>query len=445
MTTFLELGLKRRAYQSFFEEAGIKHPSEVQKAAIAPQIAGRSVVCIAQTGTGKTLAYALPIVERLKLWELENGGPTDKASSPFAIVLVPSRELVSQVSQHLKALSYHSKVRVRELKGGLDKKRSQDVKASTFDVLVATPLKIEKALKKKEIQLSRLQIMILDEGDQLFEGGFENELKPLLEMSPYPKIQIGFFSATLPAKIEGAVKKVMDPLEPAEIRVQGAHSLARKITTHNVLLTPPQKIRSLVDFLSHPPTGQGIVFLSSKEDTETLDEHIAHHLPRLKKSMLHGGLEGVDRQKAYRQFSAGKSQVLVASDLAARGLDLPSVSWVVNFDLPNSTAFYLHRCGRTGRMGKSGVVFNFITHHDKRKILSINKAVSQQTSLKLNSLPDLRDIAAKEQQVSGGSVTSAASRRGGGRFVGKDEARAQKKELYSRLRKKTSGRKKKRR
>ena len=423
-TSFRELGLSDR-FDDFFSEQGFKHPSDVQKAVVPKMIAGDSVVVLAQTGTGKTLSYALPIVEILRRHEVKAGRDA-KPGHPMALVLLPTRELVEQVGGVFQTICHHVRLRVKTATGGMSPERLKEVKREVCDILVASPSKARELFDSGHIQFDRLKSVVFDEADTLLEMGFYEDILGLESAFRLKKSQVSFFTATMP----------------------------QRTSTHSPL-EESQRIRMLIMMMQRAPEGRGIIFVTRKEDAQSVFESLTKDCPRLKKAQLHGDMAAEDRRKNYKNMEEGKVQVLVATDLAARGMDFKDIAWVINFDLPKTTDFFLHRCGRTGRMGAGGHVINFVSPRDRILVAKINAAIVANTEMKIESIPDLKFRSRRtkdveltpEEKERQAKAKLVSAKRGKGRLVSKLEKEDWAKErnfVWKKMRaKKAIGRKRK--
>lgn len=449
MTLFKDIGIGE-GFEPYFKEFGFKAPSDVQRSVIPKLLEGNSVAVTAQTGTGKTLSYCLPLVKHVKDLEIIEGRST-AASAPVAIVMLPTRELVTQVGDVLRKISHHQKIRVRTLIGGLGKERSVSVKGSSFDVLVTTPRKLMKAVTEKEVSLSRLKMTVFDEADNLFEMGYADDVIKFESYISNKSVQLGFFTATMPGSFKDALSGVFSKYGLNQIKMPGAHTLIKTVEITNIPIEERQRYSVLSAIISKKPKGRGIVFVTQKTDCQEVFDKVSEDYPQLKKTILHGDMDGLGRRSSHKSLKDYKVQVLFATDLAARGIDLEDISWVINYDLPKTTDYYLHRCGRTGRMGRSGFVFNFVSLKDKQIIARINKAVSENSELKIDSAGlnrlkarklQHRKVLTPEEKALKIKAEKSASRRGAGRAISRGESERLKKERAERLEKKRLTRKK---
>ena len=389
MNEFEKLGIDED-FNPYFAENNIITPTSVQRGVIPKLMEGASVICVSQTGTGKTLAYALPISELVKQIEDEHG-LTKRKAQPYAVIVAPTKELAIQIQGVFKKLSHHVKLRVRTLVG--TQKTMADLKEQSFEILIATPAKLSRSLKKGDIGFDNLKYLVFDEADQLFEMGFKKDIEATVNFVEFDNTDIHFFSATMPPDIELFLKEKFKKKNLEKVLLTSAHRVQQKIETFNIFVTVPEKQRMLKLFLEKTAQGRGIVFINQKNQVDELDVYIKENMPKLKYRILHGGLSQKDRLANHKAFSEGKAQVLIATDVAARGIDIKDLAWVFNMGLPKTSIYYLHRCGRTGRAGKSGNVYNLVTSFDTKIIRFINEAIKSQSTLDIDLISkDMRDV-----------------------------------------------------
>lgn len=379
---FEELGIDED-FNPFYDEQEIKAPNHVQKKVIPKIMENKSIICVAQTGTGKTLAYALPISEMIKLIEDEQG-LSRKKSKPYAVIIAPTKELAVQIESVFKEISHHVKLRIRSLVGGQRNKMTKSLKDQSYEILVATPNKLLQVVKKKEVHLSDMKYMVFDEADTLFEMGFKKDIEGLLHNVKYDNTDIHFFSATLPESVEEFMLKHFKKKELEKVTFKESHKVQQKIDTYNIYVSPKEKMQMVKAFVEKTAKGRGIIFANQKNQVDEISEFLDKEMPTLKYKKLHGDMTQKDRLASHKAFVDKKAQILLATDVAARGIDIKDLKWVFNYGLPKSAEFYLHRCGRTGRAGKQGAVYNLVTHFDAKLIGFINEAIKKQSNLDLD-------------------------------------------------------------
>jgi superfamily II DNA/RNA helicase len=375
--------VKLPALQEYLSGEGFDQATPVQAKAIPSLLKGDSIICTAQTGTGKTLAYALPLVELLK--NAEKNGTFDHtlAKAPVALVLCPTRELAAQVFAVLKRISHFAKFRVRLLSGGDSSARTQQMRQGV-DVLVAAPSRVRQALDKGDLSLEQLKILVADEADQMLDLGFAKELKNIYSKITSP-CQLALFTATRPADLQEIALDVFDGATLIDLVIEGSHTVRLNIETYNIQCSQGEKPMMLELFLKEQGGLKGIIFVNRKETVDSVHQLLMKQFPKRQFARLHGDMDKKEREQAIKAFR-DKNVTLVASDIAARGIDVKGIVWVLNYDLPFESVYYLHRCGRTGRAGVAGRVFNFVSSRDQGLIAKINMSISEQTLLKLDPI-----------------------------------------------------------
>lgn len=387
MNPFQKLGIDED-FEGFLSENQIKKPTAIQTKVIPEIINEKSVICVAQTGTGKTLAYALPITELIKRQE-DEFGPSIKKGRPLAIIVSPTKELAVQIHQVFKQISHFLRLRVRTLVG--DKARASNLKLESFEVLIATPHKLSQALRHNNIFTEDLKYLIFDEADQLFDMGFKNDLNKVVHFIDFLKTNVSFFSATMDHEVENFLDYKFKKLELKKIYDKEAHSFQQKVETYNIAVKSTEKMQMLKMFLTRTADGRGIVFINQKNQVEEVDKFLKDQFPKLKYKILHGGLTQKERLANHKSFVDGKAQVLVATDIVARGIDVKDLNWVFNYGLPKTSVYYLHRCGRVGRNGRAGTVYNLITPFDTKTISLINEIIKEQKSLEIDLIRETKN------------------------------------------------------
>lgn len=383
--------------ENYFKEEGLKTATAIQRKVIPELLARKSIIVLSETGSGKTLSYALPICSQIKTKE-DAGLKNTMNGAPYAMIVAPTRELATQIYGVFKSISYHTKLRVRDLTGGDTSAKMKSVASGPYEILIATPSRIKSALKHKELNLNQLRHVIFDEADQLFDMGFKKDLDFIIEYLDMNLVQLGFITATLPTEVEQFIVERFPMVNFERISGGESHAPQSRIETYNVSVTPAEKNMVVKMFMEKQAQGRGIIFTNQKNQAEELFKYLSEKMPKLKMKLLHGDLEIKDREAAIRQFVEGKAQVLVATDVAARGIDIKDLIWVVNYGLPKTGIYYLHRCGRVARGGKKGIVYNLVASHDSKMIAQINEAIMNQRHLNLDTIPEEK-LKAQEQKV----------------------------------------------
>ena len=340
--TFHELGVSAPIARAL-ADLGIHHPFTIQQLVLPDALAGLDVLARSPTGSGKTLAFALPIVERTT--------PADPR--PSALVLVPTRELAAQVTAELEALAPAKGLRVVAAYGGVPL-RPQASRAKSAHVLVATPGRLEDLAQRRLVDLTRVRILVLDEADRMLDMGFQPQVDRIVRRLPRNR-QTMFFSATL----DGAVGEIAGAYTNSPSRFEAELSTEEpgEIEHRFVPVTADTKVETLVDHI-RSARGLTLVFVRTKRGADRLVQKLARH--DVGALAMHGDMSQTARERALARFESGKVATLVATDVAARGLDLDDLSDVINFDPPDEDKGYVHRTGRTGRAGRSGTAITLV-------------------------------------------------------------------------------------
>ncbi|WP_397209557.1 DEAD/DEAH box helicase [Nocardioides sp.] len=373
--TFAELGLGDSVLKAL-KDVGYESPSAIQAATIPPLLAGNDMVGLAQTGTGKTAAFALPILDQLDI----------KQKKPQALVLAPTRELALQVCEAFEKYAAHTRgVHVLPVYGG----QAYGVQLSALrrgvHIVVGTPGRIMDHLEKGTLDLSELRFLVLDEADEMLNMGFADDVETILADTPDTK-QVALFSATMPPQIRRLSKKYLN--DPVEITVKNKTTTSANTTQRYLICSYPQKVDALTRILEVENFEGMIVFVRTKNETETLAEKLRAR--GFSATAINGDIAQAQRERTVNQLKSGKLDILVATDVAARGLDVDRISHVVNYDIPTDTESYVHRIGRTGRAGRKGDAISFVTPREQYLLKHIERATRQ--PLTKMSLPTAEDV-----------------------------------------------------
>lgn len=349
--TFLKLGLRVPLLRAIAEK-GYETPTPIQVQAIPPILAGKDVCASAQTGSGKTAAFALPLLQRLSA-ERRSGGRFTRA-----VVLVPTRELGVQIGEAIRSFSrfFTTPLKTLVVYGGVSINPQMMALGGGADIVVATPGRLLDLMEHNAVSLGEVATLVLDEADRLLAMGFADELGRILARVPVSR-QTLLFSATFPSEVKGLVETMLRA--PVQITVATEPETAPDIVQRAIEVDMPTRTQLLRHLVQTEGWTRVLVFVATKYSTE----HVADKLRRagLNADALHGELSQGGRLGALADFKAGKTQILVATDVAARGLDIVSLPVVVNYDLPRSPADYTHRIGRTGRAGERGMAVSFVS------------------------------------------------------------------------------------
>ncbi len=392
---FSDLGLAPEVLKAL-ADVGYETPSQIQALTIPPLLAGRHVVGLAQTGTGKTAAFALPILS-----QLDHSQQGKSGRAPQALVLAPTRELALQVSEAFEKYAAHMKgVRVLPIYGGQGYGVQLSALRRGVEVVVGTPGRIMDHLEKGTLDLSQLRFLVLDEADEMLKMGFAEDVETILADTPDDK-HVALFSATMPAQIRRISKKYL--ADPVEITVKNKTTTSSTITQRYLIVSYPQKVDALTRILEVENFEGMIVFVRTKNETETLAEKLRAR--GYSAMAINGDVAQVQRERTVNQLKAGKLDILVATDVAARGLDVERISHVVNYDIPTDTESYVHRIGRTGRAGRTGDSIAFVTPRERHLLRAIEKATRQ--PLTQMQLPTVDDVNATRLSRFDDQITEA--------------------------------------
>src|SRR5829696_5626665 len=365
--SFAELGLSEKVQQAV-AAAGYTEPTPIQAQAIPRVLSRRDVLGIAQTGTGKTAAFTLPM-----LTLLESGRA--RARMPRTLILEPTRELAAQVEDNFDKYGINHKLSVALLIGGVSF-GDQDAKITRgVDVLIATPGRLLDHFERGKLLLSGVELLVIDEADRMLDMGFIPDIERIVKMVPFTR-QTLFFSATMPPEIQRLADAFLH--NPVKLEVARAASTASTITQRLVATgrEPHEKRETLRELIrSTPDFKNAIIFCNRKRDVAVLHRSLQRH--GFNAAALHGDLDQRARMTALEGFRNGETTLLVASDVAARGLDIPAVSHIFNYDVPHHAEDYVHRIGRTGRAGRSGAAYTLVAPTDERSLAAIEKLIGQ--------------------------------------------------------------------
>jgi superfamily II DNA/RNA helicase len=374
MIKFSDLNLNPKVLKAILE-AGYETPTPIQAGAIPPALEGKDVLGIAQTGTGKTASFTLPMITMLARGRA-------RARMPRSLVLCPTRELAAQVAENFDTYTKHLNLTKALLIGGVSFGEQDKLIDKGVDVLIATPGRLIDHFERGKLILSDVKIMVVDEADRMLDMGFIPDIERIFQMTPFTR-QTLFFSATMAPEIE----RITNTFLSAPVRVE----VARQATTGEnieqgvLMLTPSRKdreatekrnvLRALIDAEGDKCTN-AIIFCNRKMDVDTVAKSLKKH--GYDAAPIHGDLDQSQRTKTLDGFRAGTLRFLVASDVAARGLDVPSVSHVYNFDVPSHAEDYVHRIGRTGRAGRDGKAIMICVPRDEKNLADVERLVQRE-------------------------------------------------------------------
>jgi len=359
---FTELGLRAELLEAIAEE-GYTHATPIQERAIPHVLTGRDLMCSAQTGTGKTAAFALPILQRLA---------AEERADLRALVLVPTRELAIQVGRSFREYGRYLELVSATAFGGVPIEPQEMMLRHGVDILVATPGRLKDHIWRGNIDFRHTKALVLDEADRMLDMGFIKDVREIVELLPTER-QSMLFSATLEREIRRLAKDIL--IDPLRIEVAPPSSTLDEVDQYIVRTTRGRKVAKLESLLRTHPMKRTIIFARTKSGASRLASRLRERGHRA--AAIHSDRSQAERVRTLEGFREGKVDLLVATDIAARGIDVDAVSHVVNFDMPYSPKDYVHRIGRTARAGKRGVAFSLATPEDARGIAAIERLTDQ--------------------------------------------------------------------
>lgn len=347
-------------------DSGYTEPTPIQRQAIPTVLQGRDVLAVAQTGTGKTASFTLPMIDILAQ------GRT-RARMPRSLILEPTRELAVQVAENFEKYGKYHKLNMALLIGGMSFGEQDKVLAKGADVLIATPGRLLDQIERGKVMLSGCEILVIDEADRMLDMGFIPDIEKICNLLP-PRRQTLLFSATMPP----AIKRLADQFQSDPKMIEVARPATTNVSITQGLITVPERSKREVlrALLRAEGVNNAIIFCNRKKDVRILHESLSRH--GFNAGQLHGDMEQPERLAVLEKFRSGEIAILVASDVAARGLDIPGVSHVFNFDVPIHADDYVHRIGRTGRAGRTGIAITLATEDDAEYIASVEKLIQQE-------------------------------------------------------------------
>lgn len=380
---FYEFGLSDEVLTAL-SEMGFEEPTPIQKIALVPALKGRDIIGLAQTGTGKTAAFGIPIIER---------GARGRGRNPHAIVLAPTRELAVQVAQELNRIGKNRGIVSVPIYGGQSIDRQLKSLQKGVDVVVGTPGRVIDHIRRKTLLLKDISIVVIDEADEMLNMGFIEDMERILKEIP-KKRQTMLFSATMPEEILRISRKYMN--EPEKVYVDPKKLVVSKIKQVFYEVREGDKIRALTRLLDVEAPSLTLLFCHTKREVDDVSGKLQQM--GYSAGAIHGDFSQSFRDEMMEKFRKGEIDVLVATDVAARGLDIPDVSHVINYNIPQNPDGYIHRIGRTGRAGKSGIAITFVTPREYRQLRLIER--SAKTTISKAKLPTKEEVKkAREREL----------------------------------------------
>ena len=368
--TFKELKIIEPILKAL-DEKGYKNPTPIQEQAISPVLNNNDLLGLAQTGTGKTAAFAIPIIQ-----QLYQNKATGKRGDIKALILTPTRELAIQIEECFNDYAKYTGLRHTVIFGGVNQKPQVEKLKHGVDILIATPGRLLDLINQKYITLKHIRHFVLDEADRMLDMGFIHDIKRLLPLLPKQR-QTLFFSATMPDVISKLSKTIL--YNPVKVEVTPVSSVVDTIEQHLYFVEKPQKSELLIDILGKEKEKTVLVFSRTKHGADKIARVL--NKKGIGCEAIHGNKSQNARQRALTNFKSGKTRVIIATDIAARGIDIANLGLVINFDLPDVPETYVHRIGRTGRAGHSGAALTFCSSEEYTMVKDIQKL----TGKKLNT------------------------------------------------------------
>ena len=422
MTKFTDLALDPRVLKAI-ADAGYENPTPIQAQAIPHALEGRDVLGIAQTGTGKTASFTLPMITRLSKGRA-------RARMPRSLVLAPTRELAAQVAENFDVYAKHTKLTKALLIGGVAFGEQDKLIDRGVDVLIATPGRLLDHFERGKLLLQGVEIMVVDEADRMLDMGFIPDIERIFQLTPFTR-QTLFFSATMAPEIERITNTFLS--NPAKVEVARQNSTSATIEQQLIQFQPSRKdrsftekravLRSLIKQEGETCTN-AIIFCNRKMDVDVVAKSLKSH--GFNAAAIHGDLDQSQRMKTLDAFRDGSLHLLVASDVAARGLDIPAVSHVFNFDVPSHPEDYVHRIGRTGRAGRQGKAYTIAVPADEKYLTAIQSLVKQEIPKGVVPEGALDSLSERSEKGRSDRREGSESKRGERRQRGRDKDRDRK-------------------
>ena len=410
---FADLGLTELLLRALAAE-GYSVPTPIQSRAVPPILAGRDLIGCAQTGTGKTAAFALPLIERMLA--------TPRRAAPKrcrTLVLAPTRELASQILEGFKAYGRFANLSAAVIYGGVSQRPQATALQRGVDVLVATPGRLLDLIGQRLVDLRAVEFLVLDEADRMLDMGFIQPIRKIIGMLPTDR-QTLLFSATVSAEVRELASDFL--CEPLEVKTTPQTTPADTVTQSVYFVSKADKRAKLVELLRGEATGRVIVFTRTKHGADKLHRDLDK--AGISAAAIHGNKSQGQRERALAAFKSPQPPVLIATDIAARGIDVDEVSHVVNYELPHEPETYVHRIGRTGRAGLTGAAVSFCDHEERPRLAAIERLLRRAIPQR-NEPPAWNAAAAAEDQRGGGGRGEGRPSRGRGQRSGQGRGRPQ--------------------
>jgi len=412
--TFASLELDERLLRAL-DRIGYEHPTPIQEQSIPALLGGRDLLGIAQTGTGKTAAFSLPLLQLL-------ADTKSKPKCPSALILAPTRELAIQIFDEIKSFGAHLKLRPACIFGGVGQNPQVKLLREGIDILVATPGRLLDLANQKHLNLGDVSMLVLDEADRLLDMGFIRDVKKIVAMTPSRRQSL-LFSATMPKEVAHLAKEMLR--DPVRVDVSPKEVTVSKIEQRVVLINNANKQQALEHILRDESVSRAIVFTRTKHGANKVAKKLVQ--AGIGADAIHGNKSQNARQRALANFKDGDIWVLVATDIAARGIDIDGVSHVINQELPHEPESYVHRIGRTGRAGAEGIAWSLVDPDERSRLRAVERLIKFEPakveldisySAPVTTKPSADDVARRSNGGRGNGAGSGGGR-GGGRGRGR--------------------------
>lgn len=395
--------------QQALKEAGYETPTPIQSQAIPLVLQGHDLLGIAQTGTGKTAAFCLPILNNL-----QNKQAVREPSHPRVLILTPTRELALQIHKNLFTYGKYLKQKYVVIFGGVGQGNQVRDLQKGVDVLVATPGRLLDLIQQRHLKLSKVEVFVLDEADRMLDMGFMRDIKKVLPLLPPARHNL-FFSATMPPEIQSLANSILK--NPKKVEVTPPATTVERIHQQVMFMEKKDKVSALLHLLQDNNLYKVLVFVEMKHMANRVAEKL--QMNRISSAAIHGNKSQGARQRAIKDFETDRIRVLVATDIASRGIDIDGITHVINFELSHLPESYVHRIGRTARAGRDGSAISFVTHEEKSYLAHIEKVTKQKIEV-IKDHPFHSESAAQASTQSVGKAKASIegrrpSRGGGGR------------------------------
>ncbi|MCG8477857.1 MAG: DEAD/DEAH box helicase [Spirochaetales bacterium] len=399
--------------QRALDDAGFVEPTPIQAQAIPVAIAGNDILASAQTGSGKTAAFTLPILHRLSQ---ERGRA--RPGSPRALILAPTRELAHQIGEVFRELGHHLPLRRLVIFGGVGKQPQVKNLRRGVDILVATPGRLLDLMNTGDVTLRDIEVVVLDEADRMLDMGFIPDVKRIIAALPQRRQSL-FFSATLPTEVTGLAQSMLT--DPQQIEIARTVETTPRIDQTLLFVDRSNKRELLMNLLAEGNWSRTIVFTRTKYGARNLERRLSR--TGVSVDSLHGDKSQTARRRALDGFSSGRIDVLVATDIASRGLDVDDVTHVINYELPHEPEVYVHRIGRTARAGKEGSAVSFCDSTEIKQLVDIEKLLKERVPVDIDHPFHCQEAQRARNAVDARAGGAGRNRRGGGGGPGRPRSR----------------------